>query len=312
MKSLRTLAMAAGLSAIPISTQAFESGDVVTSIKPVHSLVSAVMEGIGKPHLIVQGSDSPHTYNLRPSGAAALQRAKVVFWIGPEMESFMETSIGSLASEAHVVAFSDNTALAKLKFREAGPFESDAGDEHGEEEVHGHGGFDMHFWLDPENAKLMVRDIEETLITIDPGNMETYQSNAKTVRDKISALQQEIIAIVAPVKDRRFVVFHDGYQYFEKRFDLTAAGSITVSPEKLPGARRLKEIQEKIRMLGATCVFVEPQFKPRLVDTVTEGTEAKSGVLDPLGAGLGNGPALYFVLMRNMAQSVRDCLSRSS
>ena len=106
-----------------------------------------------------------------------------------------------------------------------------------------------------------------------------------------------------------FIVFHDGYRYFEDRFGLTAAGSVVISPERAPGARRVSELQDKVRELGVVCVFDEPQFDKRLVRTVIEGSDVRSGTVDPIGATIEDGPELYFALLRNMAASFKNCLA---
>ena len=343
----RTLVLAASATVFADFAMAGERQGVVTSIKPVHSLVSAVMQGVASPHLIVKGSASPHTYSLKPSDAEALEHAKVVFWVGEDLEQFLEKSIDTLAAGAKVVALDDAHGLTKLGFREGGPFEAhdddheahghkDEGkhghddhghkkkakhdhDDHGHKKMakhghdeHAHGEIDMHLWLDPLNAKAMVHEIEEALVAADPANAPKYKANAEALEKRLDALTKELAKTLAPVKGRPFVVFHDAYQYFEKRFGLTAAGSITVSPETPPGAKRVSQIQAKVKKLGATCVFAEPQFEPKLVKVVTDGTKAKSGVLDPVGAGLKDGPELYFTLMRNMAKSMKTCLAPSS
>lgn len=304
------------------SVQAADAPVVVTSIKPVHSLVSAIMQGVGKPELIVDGAASPHTYNLKPSNARALQDAKVIFWIGPGLEAFLEKPLQSLGSDAIVAQLDDAPGLIKLPFREGGAFEAhDDGDEHegagaghdhDEAEAdhdHEHGAFDTHLWLDPMNAKAMAAEITTTLVAADPANALTYEANAKALDDKLDALDKEIATTVSSVKDKPFIVFHDAYQYFEHRYHIRVAGSITVSPETIPGAERVSEIHKKVGDLGATCVFAEPQFEPRLVNVVIEGTKAKSGVLDPEAATLPAGPDLYFTLMRGIADSMRDCLA---
>ncbi|MCW1753140.1 zinc ABC transporter substrate-binding protein [Rhizobium sp. 1AS12] len=295
---------------------------VVTSIKPIHSLVSAIMQGVGEPELIVDGAASPHTYNLKPSNARALQDAKVIFWVGPGLEAFLEKPLQALGRDASIAALDDAPGLVKLPFREGGAFEPhDDGDEHDSasaapehehdhaEADHDHGAFDTHLWLDPMNAKAMAAMITTTLVAADPANALTYQGNAKALDDKLDALDTEIKGMVAPVKDKPFIVFHDAYQYFEHRYGIRVAGSITVSPETIPGAERVSEIHRKVGELGATCVFAEPQFEPRLVNVVIEGTRAKSGVLDPEAATLKAGPDLYFNLMRGIANSMKDCLS---
>lgn len=354
MSRLRPLCFAAALAVLPAPAGAFDG--VVTSIKPIHSLVAGVMGDTGSPHLLVRGAASPHTYALRPSDAAALESARIVFWVGPEMETFLDSAIDTLGSGARVVELGEAHDLIKLRFREGGAFEAhdhgeddhdhdhDAGhddhahdhDDHAHEEAghdhdhmeaahddddhhhgeeahagHHHGEFNMHIWLDPQNAAALVHEIAEVLSEADPDNATTYEANASALRSRLGALTAELAAELEPVKDKPFVVFHDAYQYFEARFGLKAAGSITVNPDVMPGAERMREIQVRVRELGATCVFSEPQFEPKLVTVATEGTGAGSGVLDPLGAALEDGPELYFELLRGMASSLRDCLSRA-
>jgi zinc transport system substrate-binding protein len=335
ISALRMPALAIPVLAIPTllfsgTMRAADAPVVVTSIKPIHSLVSAIMQGVGEPELIVDGAASPHTYNLKPSNARALQDAKVIFWVGPGLEAFLEKPLQALGSDASIAALDDAPGLVKLPFREGGAFEAhddapehdsasghheaeaahgaEADHDHGHDD-HDHGAFDTHLWLDPMNAKAMATMITTTLVAADPANALTYQGNAKALDDKLDALDTEIKGMVAPVKDKPFIVFHDAYQYFEHRYGIRVSGSITVSPETIPGAERVSEIHRKVGELGATCVFAEPQFEPRLVNVVIEGTRAKSGVLDPEAATLKAGPDLYFNLMRGIANSMKDCLS---
>ena len=316
MKSLTITATL--LSTITFIAQA--EINVVASVKPVHSLVSAVMEGIGVPDLIVKGAASPHTYALKPSQAEQIEKADLVFWMGHSLETFLEKPLEALGTKAMVVELMDSEGLKKLKMREGGGFdehdhdEHDDHDEHSKEshDEHGHGEFDVHVWLDPENAKVMANEIMEALKKVDPGNAKKYETNTKKIVEKLNQLVAEISAELSSVKGKGFIVFHDAYQYFEERFGLKAVGSITVSPEVVPGVKRIKELKTKIKELNALCVFSEPQFKPKLVSTVVEGTKAKTGVLDPLGASIQNGPKLYFILIRDMANSLNKCLSNKA
>ena len=316
-KAFFPLAASLLLSGMFVGTAATaaDAPKVVVSIKPIHSLVAAVMEGVGTPDLIVDGAASPHTYALKPSNARNLEQAQVVFWVGPGMEAFLQKPLTSLGSNATVVELDQAPGIIKLKFREGGAFEPHddgdepaAGDDHAHDD-HDHGEFDTHLWLDPHNAKAMVAEITTSLVAADPANALTYEANQKTLNDKLDALDTEIASTIAPVKDKPFIVFHDAYQYFEHRYGVRVSGSITVSPESIPGAQRVSEIHSKVADLGATCVFAEPQFEPKLVNVVLEGTSAKSGVLDPEAATLSPGPDLYFDLMRGIASSLKSCLS---
>ena len=332
MRVTKTATILWALSSLGVSA-ANADVSVVTSIKPVHSLVSSVMHGIGSPTVIIEGAGSPHTYSLKPSQAKQLQDADLVFWIGDELEPFLEGPIQNIAKNATSIKLFDAHGLKKIKFREGGMFDEhddhedhdkekhakDDHDDHGHDkhakddhDDHGHGEFDPHVWLDPINAKAIVHEIEEALAKADPKNAKKYEANANRINGELDQLIKELRTQLQPVQEKGFIVFHDAYQYFEQRFGVSAIGSITVSPEVMPGAERVSVLREKIRDLKATCVFSEPQFEPKLVTTLVEGTGARTGVLDPLGASLTKGPNLYFQLVREMALSMKECLSAES
>jgi zinc transport system substrate-binding protein len=299
---------------------AFAAPDVVASIKPLHSIVAAIMQGAGQPELLVEGAGSPHSYSLKPSMAEALQKANVVFWIGPGLEAFLDKPLDALAGKAKVIEMDKAAGVTLLPSREGGAFEphmhdedhdADAHDDH-HHDAHEHEehdeAFDMHIWLDPENAKAVAKTVAETLSQQDAANAALYAKNLAAFDARVDDLDKQLTTELATVKNKPFIVFHDGYQYFEHHYKVTVAGSITVSPETAPGAKRLGEIHAKVKELGATCIFAEPQFTPKLISVVAEGTKARTGVLDPLGTDLKDGPDLYPSLMKNMASAITTCL----
>jgi zinc transport system substrate-binding protein len=280
---------------------------VVASIPPVHSLVAGMMEGIAEPTLLVSATASAHTYSLRPSDARALSEADLVFWIGPVYETFLEKPLAALAQSGKLVRLADAPGLVLRDARGGGAWESHAHDSHD----HSHRGkdeIDGHLFLDPRNAKAMVAAIADALGAADAANAARYRANADRLAARLDALDAELAAIVAPVRDKPFIVFHDAYQYFEARYDLNAVGSVTISPDRQPGARRLQVLRRKIGELSAVCVFAEPQFEPTLLQTVIAGTKARTGTLDYLGVGVPAGPDAYFTTMRAIARSLLDCL----
>jgi zinc transport system substrate-binding protein len=283
------------------------------------------MQGAGRPHLIVAGGATPHAYSLKPSDAAALENADVVVWVGEGLETFLAASITALARDAAVVELAEVPGLTRLPYRaggtwedhgheeeqaEAAPHDEGHADDDGHE--HGHGEIDMHLWLDPDNAKAMAAAVAAALSRADPDNAGLYAANQRALADRLDRLAAEIEQDLAPVKDKPFVVFHDAFQYYDTRFGLNNVGSVTVDPERKPGAARLKAIRRQITELAARCVFAEPQFEPRLLEVVTEGSGAEVGLLDPLGAELPDGPALYFELMRSNTAALKACLQGTS
>lgn len=350
--------------------------NVVASIAPIHSLVTGVMKGAGKPHLIIKGAGSPHTYSMKPSDASALSKADIIFWVGPELETFLEHPLETLGKNALQVELMDADGVERLSYRKDGAWEkhmhdhddhheenhgseekehhSDHHEEHDKhadhdehedhdkhadheehdshsahedhEDKHGehhdehadhaehaeHENADAHMWMSPDNAAAMVRTIAKTLSEKDPKNEALYQKNAKDLSEQLSKLSQELSISLKEVKQRPFIVFHDSFQYFEKAFGLNGAGSVTISPEKQPGARRVKEIRKKVMDLGAVCIFSEPQFAPKIVKVLAENTKANIGVLDPLGSDIEPGPKHYFALLRKNASALKTCLSNNN
>lgn len=289
-----------------IASPAFAAApDIVVSIKPLHSLVAGVMAGVGEPALIVGGANSPHTYTLRPSDALRLQRAQLILWDGPTLESFLAKPLDALAGRALVVELDREPSIRLLRARVGGLWDADA-DAPTDAAIDGDG----HLWLDPGNAKAIVGIVAAKLAVLDPAHADIYAANAKALDARLTALDEKLRAELAPVRMVPFVVFHDGYQYFERRYGLDAIGSITVDPEHQPGARRIADIRGKIEATGARCVFAEPEFTPTLVQTVVAGTQARTAALDGLGAAIPPGPALYFTLMEGLGRSLVACLGQ--
>jgi zinc transport system substrate-binding protein len=279
---------------------------VVASIAPVHSLVAQVMEGAGTPHLLLPPGASPHDHALRPSDAAALERAAVVVRVGAGLERWLDGPLAALAGQARVVTLAGLAGLTLLAPREGAAFEAHEGDA---DEAHAGEAIDPHLWLEPENARLWLGAIAAALAEADPGNAALYEANAAKAQAGLDALAAEVEAKLGPVRGRSFIVFHDAYHYFERRFRIEAAGAVALSDASAPGPARIAEIRTRIAETGAVCLFREPQFRSALVETVAEGTGARIGVLDPLGAGIEPGPGLYAAILRGLAHGLADCLS---
>ncbi|MDE0718369.1 MAG: zinc ABC transporter substrate-binding protein [Rhodospirillaceae bacterium] len=307
------LLLAAFFSLATLHAPQARAVEVVVSIKPVHSLVAAVMGKTGKPRLLLGGDVSPHTYPLRPSEARALTGADLVVWIGRNFEKFLDRPIAGLGSGARVQTLRDAAGMRLLPARGGGIWEAGRSRVHvdeTEEPGHDHSGFDMHIWLDPANGSRIVEVVAESLVRIDPGRADTYRKNAAATRKRIAALEESLRGRLEPVRRRAFIVFHDAFQYFEFAFGLNSKGTIAVDPAQPPGARRLAELRAALADYNIGCVFSEPQFEPDLVRTVVEGTRIRTGTLDPLGFGVEPGPGAWFAIMRGLGNAVAECLGR--
>ena len=297
---------------------------VTVDIAPVHSLVSKVMNGVGKPDLIIPAGASPHEYQLKPSNAKSLQNADIVFWIGEDLTPWLEKGLSSLAQDASITSLLDLSGLELLSFREGALFEAhDHGedhddhddhdhdkkkhDDHDDHDDHAHGEHDPHAWLSPQIAKIWLNVIAAKLSEVDPDNAAKYFSNAKSARDNVDSLVSEVNSILDPIRDKKFVVFHDAYQYFERDFGISASGAISLGDASDPSPARLAEIRKRVVDEAVECVLAEPQFNQGTVNAVVDGTKANTTVIDPLGVKLEAGPSLYENLIRNLATNLAKC-----
>ena len=438
---------------------------VVTTIQPLHSLISNVMGNKGKLDLILEGTASPHSFTLKPSHAKMLENADAIFWIDKDLESFLEKPLKSIPKKAKVIHLMDLSSLEIHKFREkniygghddhddhdkhghkedkhakhddhdkhghgegafewAGLFELKAGtynwsfskvdggyadpamkmviietkDIHDTEELaeklleaktsdnknngsvltakdisytlnfdesknvtsfkveikkdgkyafftehmpfefeanehffkdksgndiepiaqepseggghhhghaHAHGEFDVHIWLDPNNAKVIVKEVANELASLDSKNSNFYKMNAKKTVEKLDILINQIDKSIN--KKASFVTFHDAYQYFEKRFGVEALGALTINTDIQPGAKQIAEIKDLVEDKNIKCIFSEPQFNPKLINMIAKSTGAKTGILDPLGSSYKPGKDLYFNLINDLYENLNKC-----
>ncbi len=277
--------------------------EVVASIKPVHSVVAAVIAGAGVPELLMPGGASPHAYALKPSDARKLANARAVFWIGPELENVLQTPIRNLSTRARVVALGTATGVRRLPARHGGVWETDDPDHD-----HETGAIDGHLWLDPRNGAAMATAIAENLAAIDPSRAALYHQNAGKFRARMTTLDAELSGKLRGLETRHYLVFHDAYQYFETRYGLSPMGAVAVAPDRPVGPRRVAELRSRLEGNGVVCAFSTPEFSPRLFNALTEGTRVKTAALDDLGANIPAGPLLYETLLTRMADAASACL----
>ncbi len=325
-----------------VQTRAHQSKQpaVVASIKPLHSLVQGVMGGTGQARLLLEGDASPHGFSFKPSQIKMLHDADVVFYVADALESFLPDALAVLPAHVRRVPVVEKASLTTLEGRKGGAWEAhghhghrDEGHRGHKDEAHGHRGEarhghrsgehhghrhekrahdcggDMHVWLDAGNAKEIIHVVASELGAVHPENRSSYERNARALIARVDVVDVELKNELAGVKDRPFIVFHDAYQYFERRYGLSGVGSITLEPNESPSANRIREIREKIKTAGVVCVFREPQFSDKLVRTAVQGDGIKIGTLDPLGSGLEGGPDLYFDLLGNLGKEFKRCLS---
>ncbi len=333
---------------------------VVVTIKPLHSLVSGVMEGVGEPTLLLKGASSPHHFQLKPSDALAIKKADLIVRVGPLLETPMNKVLKSLSKKGSVLNAVDLDGITFYKMRSKHHHHDDEAhsdhddhdhhkekhakhDDHDDHDHHkkkqakhdGHDDHDHHkekhakhgdhddhddhksddssekdphMWLHPGNAKTIALAVAKKLSELDPKNSKIYQQNAIALSGQLDKLSLEIAALMKPLDERSYMVFHDAYQYLTAPYDLHFSGAITLNPATPPSAKHLKELIGRLKEKKVICIFSEVQYNPKLVKTLSEGHKVKTAVLDPIGAKLEAGPAAYFTMMKNLSIEINKCM----
>lgn len=304
---------------------------VVTDIPPVHALVAQVMGNLGAPELLLAKGADEHDFQLKPSQAGAVAHSDLVVWIGPELTPWLDSAMDSRPEGAAALALLDAEGTVRRSYGET-PKGEDGHDEAGHDEAghdeaghdeaghdeaghdeagHDHGAEDPHAWLDPGNAQVWLGLISTELGRMDPENATTYQANAAAAAERIAALDAELAALLAPIRDKPLVTYHDAFGYFADHYGLMLAGSIALGDASTPGAARLSDLRAELEAGGVVCLFPEAQHDPALVMQMAEGTSVRIGeALDPVGSALEPGAEAYAELLTGVAQAIADCAGR--
>lgn len=298
------------------SPAAFAEVRVLTSIKPLQLIAAAVQDGVGRPEVLLPPGASPHHYALRPSDVRRVRDVALLYWVGPDLESFLPRVLASRNTPS--IAVQDLPGMHLRHFGDSHA-EHDAHDDHehdghGQEpaDQHDHdhrpGTLDAHLWLLPANARVIATRMAADLSGADPANAARYQSNVKAFGERLEALDQRLKNRLSGLAGKPYFVFHEAYDYFEAAYGLKHAGVFSVASEVQPGARHVAAMRTRLQQAGPSCVFSEPPLRPRLAETLTAGLPVTLAELDTMGATLavdGNG---YEALLDNLANGLAECL----
>jgi zinc transport system substrate-binding protein len=315
----RMLALLIGAS-LALSAQA-ETPRVVATIKPLQLIAAAVLDGIDQPAVLLPPGASPHTYALRPSERRAVAQAERIYWVGPEMEMFLAQLLaerGVAVAMMNAPGLETRTLSQSLNFQ-ATEAEHDRDHKHSHKHTHDHqhgdhhhapGSLDAHIWLSPTNAVAMARLMATDLVDLYPAHQDQLAENFERFEARIEALDADLAARLTPLQGKPYFVFHDAYGYFEDRYGLGARGVFSLSHEVQPGARHVNLLRQQLSDAGPSCVFSEPQFTPRLVDSLTQGLPVRRAELDPLATDHAPSATAYENALRELGERLAGCLEQ--
>ncbi|WP_339843160.1 zinc ABC transporter substrate-binding protein ZnuA [uncultured Halopseudomonas sp.] len=288
---------------------AAENARVLTTIKPLQQIAAAVMDGVDTPALLMEPGASPHTYALRPSDRRALAGAERIYWVGPELELFLQDLLERQDNSVALLHLPQMTVREQMQshnFQNEKPADHHGHDTHGHH--HDHGSLDPHIWLSPANASAIARYMAEDLASVYPQQADQLQANLDLFEQRLTAMDNNLRARLSTLQKKPYFVFHDGYGYFEDHYGMRPQGIFSLSHEVQPGARHINQLRQQLQAAGPSCVFTEPQFTPRLINSLTEGLPISVGTLDPLGSAIDVGPQGYERTLEDIAGALAGCL----
>ncbi|WP_150305726.1 zinc ABC transporter substrate-binding protein ZnuA [Pseudomonas saliphila] len=306
----RLVLLLAGLG-VSLSAASATTPTVLTTIKPLQLIAAAVLDGVDSPGALLPPGASPHSYALRPSDRRAVLQAERIYWVGPDLEMFVERLLNDSQTAVALMGIPD---MALRDMQQSPPDGDDHADEHSHGHAHGHdhapGSLDAHIWLDPHNALTMARYMAQDLEALYPDQASVLNDNLAAFERRLTQLDARLAARFAPLKDKPYFVFHDGYGYFEDHYNLAPRGIFSLSHEVQPGAKHINQLREQLQQAGPSCVFSEPQFTPRLVNSLTRDLPVRKAELDPLGSEVEVSARGYETLLEGLADELAGCLEQ--
>ncbi|WP_034840617.1 zinc ABC transporter substrate-binding protein ZnuA [Endozoicomonas numazuensis] len=282
-----------------------EPPKVLASIKPLQLIATSITEGVTVVDVLLPPGASPHSHSMKPSDARKLYEADMIFWVGPDMETFLDKTLSG-SKKATSVPLMQESRLKLLKSSEG----KEEVHDHAGDSDHHHGEYDAHIWLSPENAIAMAKTMSEKLSKLDPDHKKQYQENYKAFKKAVQAADKRNITKLTNYHSQPMFVFHDAYGYLQKHYKLNVVDYFTINPEQQPGAKHLTRLQDKLKKAGNSCVFREPQFQPAYIDRIIGGTDASVAVLDPLATDITVSPDGYIQFMNNLTDTIISCLKK--
>ncbi|KGQ61615.1 zinc ABC transporter substrate-binding protein [Gallibacterium anatis 7990] len=288
------------LSAISATT--FANADILTSVRPLGFIASSIADGVTKTQILIPAGASPHDYNMKPSDAKRVRDAEFVLWIGKDIDAFLEKSIAQRDATS-VLTISKLAGIESL-LGETSAHDHDHDHHHSTNELEQ----DWHVWFSPKISEQVAEQLAQQLTQLYPQHQAKIATNLETFKQQLTTTNQQITQQLAEFKDQGFYVFHDAYRYFENAYGLQQTGYFTINPLIAPGAKKLAKIKEEINEHKVKCLFAEPQFTPKVLQTLQQSTNVKIGQLDPMGEKIALGKGSYSAFLQQIAEDFSDCL----
>ncbi|BFU60061.1 MULTISPECIES: zinc ABC transporter substrate-binding protein ZnuA [Rodentibacter] len=319
--SLKISAISTALLAFPM----FANADVLASVKPLGFIASSIANGVTDTQVLVPPGASPHDYSLKLSDIQKVKSADLVLWIGEDVDSFLDKPINQI-DRKKVITIADLEGIEPLLGKAHHEHSHEEGEhnhkhshkdenkgEHDHDHDHDHHEgltTNWHVWYSPAISRIVAQKVADKLTTQFPDKKELIAKNLDNFNRTLEIQSDKIKAQLAPFADKGFFVFHDAYGYFNDAYGLKQTGYFTINPLVAPGAKTIAHIKEEIEEHRVNCLFAEPQFTPKVIESLAQSTKVNVGRLDPIGDSVTLGENAYVNFLQATADSYAQCLSK--
>lgn len=264
---------------------------VVVSIKPIHSLVSAIMRGVAEPRLLIDGTVPPWEYQADVAAGKSLASADLVIWSGPELAPLLAGHIAETVAPQKVIEVLANEELKIL------PARDDSGQR------------DPYFWLDSRNMLILLDELTRAIVDLDPERAPSYLRNRSHTHAAIADIDRRMEYDYREVSGIPVFFYHDTHQYFEQAYAMRVAATVASPPGRQSGlAQGLLALKGWLSEPPGHCLFTETGLPVPHLDLLLADTGVTPVELDSLGSGLLPGPELYPRLMQRNFAAISSCV----
>ena len=318
--ALKISAISTALLALPMLANA----EVLASVKPLGFIASSIADGVTDTQVLVPAGASPHDYSLKLSDIQKVKAADLVLWVGEDIDSFLDKPVSQI-DRKKVITIADLADVEPLltkahheHFHEEGEHahkhEHKHEHEHEHEHHHDHGDDGLttnwHVWYSPAISQIVAQKVADKLTEQFPDKKALIAQNLANFNRTLAEQSDKIKAQLAPFADKGFFVFHDAYSYFNDAYGLKQSGYFTINPLVAPGAKTIAHIKEEIEEHRVNCLFAEPQFTPKVIESLAQSTKVNVGKLDPIGDSVALGAGSYANFLQATAESYAQCLAK--
>ncbi|CAC9640946.1 metal ABC transporter solute-binding protein, Zn/Mn family [bacterium endosymbiont of Bathymodiolus sp. 5 South] len=294
-----------------VSANVVATPNIVVSIKPIHSIVSNITQGITTPKLLIKDNQSPHNFHLKPSQMSLVSQADLLISVHPSIEEGIAKALDNIDTQRKLYVVEKSTQPLNEKHKEHKEHkEHRHHEEHKAHEEHRYHGAhkDYHIWLNIDAIQKFSTRLTNKLIAIDTDNRLIYRSNLSVFNKKLDTLKTQIKKQLLPYQNTPMVTYSNAFKNFIQTNQLNTLAIVVNNHEQKPSVKNILTARKIIRSKNAQCLVSTIEITPKRVSNIIENFNMKHESIDIIGFKQTQGASQYLALMQNIANAFEKCL----